>query len=114
MYPVDTVKSLVQADTQPVQRSIMHVLRTERLLGLYRGMGAVVVGAIPSHAANFATYEAFKNALGGNREGHHPIINGVAGAFATMAHDAVVTPLDLIKQRMQVRIWVLARVYDRQ
>lgn len=29
-------------------------------------------------------------------------LNGAASGLATMAHDAVVTPLDVVKQRMQV------------
>jgi solute carrier family 25 iron transporter 28/37 len=89
MYPVDTVKSILQAEEGSARRSISEVcpivlyrfeslyalcslsnqvIRSERIWRLYRGIGAVALGAIPSHAANFATYETVKNALGGNRE----------------------------------------------
>jgi solute carrier family 25 iron transporter 28/37 len=74
----------------------------EGLLRLYRGITAIVMGAIPSHAIHYATYEHLKNAMGGNEPGHHPVITGLAGGIATMAHDAVVTPLDVVKQRLQV------------
>lgn len=44
-----------------------------------------------------------KQSFGGNEPGHHPVINGMAGGTATMAHDAIVTPLDVVKQRLQMR-----------
>eukprot|EP00455_Lapot_gusevi_P028195 TRINITY_DN299_c0_g4_i2.p1 TRINITY_DN299_c0_g4~~TRINITY_DN299_c0_g4_i2.p1 ORF type:complete len:325 (-),score=94.33 TRINITY_DN299_c0_g4_i2:234-1208(-) len=81
---------------------ISEVRRTEGFRRLYRGVGAVLLGAIPSHAVHFGTYELAKEHLGGNRAGHHPLINALSGACATMAHDAVVTPLDVLKQRMQI------------
>jgi solute carrier family 25 iron transporter 28/37 len=70
---------------------------------LYRGFPAVVAGAIPSHAVHFATYENLKHRFGGNEPGHHPLINGLSGGVATMCHDAIVTPLDVVKQRLQVQ-----------
>jgi len=42
--------------------------------------------------------QSCKERFGGNKEGYHPIANGAAGGIATMAHDAVVTPLDVVKQ----------------
>jgi solute carrier family 25 iron transporter 28/37 len=72
MYPVDTIKSLVQADAAGT-RTIAQVLRSESVPRLYRGMGAVVAGAVPSHAVQFGAYEVAKEAFGGNREGHHPL-----------------------------------------
>ncbi len=55
------------------------ILRAEKFSRLYRGMGAVIVGAVPSHAVSFSTYEFVKQSLGGNKEGHHPFLNGIAG-----------------------------------
>lgn len=78
------------------------IVRKEGIGHLYKGLPAILVGAIPSHAVYFATYEFVKERLGGRAPGHHPIVNGVSGACAVMAHDAIVTPLDVIKQRMQV------------
>ncbi len=79
------------------------IAREEGVRRLYRGFPAVVTGAIPSHAVHFATYENLKHRLGGNEPGHHPLVNGVSGGVATMAHDAIITPLDVVKQRLQVR-----------
>jgi hypothetical protein len=40
--------------------------RQDGVRGLYSGVGAVVIGAIPGHAIHFATYEAVKDKLGGS------------------------------------------------
>lgn len=83
--------------------SASQIIRDEGVRRLYRGFGATVSGAIPSHAVHYATYEHIKHRFGGSEPGHHPIVNGMAGGMATMAHDAIVTPLDVVKQRLQVR-----------
>jgi solute carrier family 25 iron transporter 28/37 len=51
---------------------------------------------------HYAAYEFFKERFGGNLPGYHPIATASAGALATMAHDAIVTPLDVVKQRLQL------------
>lgn len=49
----------------------------EGILSLWRGMSSVIVGAGPAHAVYFATYEAVKHLMGGNRAGvHHPLAAG--------------------------------------
>lgn len=40
--------------------------------------------------------------LGVNQPGHHPAGAAVAGAAATVFHDAVMTPMDVVKQRLQL------------
>lgn len=47
-------------------------------------------------------YESVKERLGANEEGHHPAAAAAAGASATLASDALMTPCDVIKQRLQV------------
>lgn len=37
-----------------------------------------------------------------NQPGHHPAGAAIAGATATVFHDAVMTPMDVIKQRLQL------------
>jgi len=56
----------------------------------------------PAHALYFATYEAAKKLFGGNEHGHHPVAAASAGAAATLVNDAAMTPVDVIKQRLQV------------
>ncbi len=42
--------------------------------------------------------------------GHNPMLAGVAGAVATAFNDAIMTPVDVIKQRLQVRLLRLSCV----
>ena len=62
-------------------------------------------GCIPSHAAYFSVYEAAKEAFGANAEGHHPFAAAASGVMATVLHDAVLTPLDCVKQRLQLGLY---------
>lgn len=62
----------------------------------------MLLGCIPSHAAYFSVYEVMKDATGANRPGHHPIAAGLSGAVATVAHDSILTPMDVVKQRIQL------------
>jgi len=71
-------------------------------LRLWRGAPVMMVGCIPSHAAYFSVYERSKVLLGVNLPGHSPLAAAACGAMATTLHDAVLTPLDVVKQRLQL------------
>lgn len=108
MYPVDTVKTRMQTllPGQPVYNGVIQAFHSitavEGIPRLYRGASAVVLAALPSHAIYFATYEGAKEYFGGNAPGHHPVAHAISGACATAAHDACVTPVDVVKQRLQM------------
>jgi solute carrier family 25 iron transporter 28/37 len=105
------------------------LLRAEGVAGLYRGVAAVAVGAGPAHAVYFATYEKVKASAMARRkrvsEGDAPptvlddvspeVLYAFAGACATIVGDAVQTPVDTIKQRLQMSdspykgVWDCAR-----
>lgn len=59
-------------------------------------------GCIPAHAAYFSLFETMKKALGADREGHYPLHAAMCGASATLVHDLMMTPFDVVKQRMQL------------
>ena len=71
-------------------------------------------GCVPAHAAYFSIYEGCKARLGsaansgggsGGGSGSELIAAGTAGvsvALATMVHDVIMTPMDCIKQRLQL------------
>ncbi|TGJ80237.1 hypothetical protein E0Z10_g8515 [Xylaria hypoxylon] len=135
MYPIDAIKTRMQIINPPAGtvykgmiQSTMRIASGEGFMNLWRGMSSVVVGAGPAHAVYFATYEAVKHLMGGNKAGtHHPLAAGTppflylplpsdgrklltlmpppatSGACATIASDALMNPFDVIKQRMQIQ-----------
>ncbi|XP_073115099.1 uncharacterized protein [Elaeis guineensis] len=111
MFPVDTLKTRMQMlaasspHHAPVGRFLAAIVRSEGPSGLYRGIAAMGLGAGPAHAVYFAVYEVCKDRLGGNRPDgrHHPLIHAISGVLATTASDAVLTPMDVVKQRLQLR-----------
>eukprot|EP00163_Fabomonas_tropica_P033570 TRINITY_DN8907_c0_g1_i2.p1 TRINITY_DN8907_c0_g1~~TRINITY_DN8907_c0_g1_i2.p1 ORF type:complete len:232 (-),score=37.38 TRINITY_DN8907_c0_g1_i2:107-802(-) len=63
----------------------------------------MAAGAAPSHAAYFAVYEIVKDQLGGNEPGTHVMATAAGGALGTMVSDAILTPWDAVKQRLQMQ-----------
>ncbi|XP_010037681.2 mitoferrin [Eucalyptus grandis] len=107
MFPVDTLKTRMQAlagscRTQPgVRQAFTSILKLEGPAGLYRGIGAMGLGAGPAHAVYFSIYELFKESLSSG-DPNNPVAHATAGVCATVASDAVITPLDMVKQRLQL------------
>merc|ERR1712157_6823 len=66
-------------------------------LRLWRGVQAIAIGCIPAHALYFSMYEATKHV-----NSNPTISSAFAGAAATLGHDIIMTPLDTIKQRLQL------------
>lgn len=111
LYPVDTVKTRLQSivhhkdglQYKGFNDAFYQIVRHEGPHRLFRGLPAVLTAAIPSHAAYFGSYEYAKYKLGATRPGYHILATALAGVFATMSHDFIVTPFDVIKQRMQLK-----------
>ncbi|KAI3996122.1 hypothetical protein MKX01_031476 [Papaver californicum] len=51
------------------------------------------LGAGPAHAVYFSVYKTCKRKLGGNEPGHHPLVHA----------RCVLTPMDVVKQRLQLK-----------
>jgi len=103
MFPIDTIKTHMQAfrpnNTLPlsIYKTTVSIVEQYGITGLFRGFSAMATGAAPAHAMHFATYEFCKKQLG-----HHPLSYGVSGICATIVSDAILTPMDCLKQRMQL------------
>ena len=82
--------------------NFVQLLREEGFKRLWRGAPALMMAVVPAHAAYFSAYEVGKQSFGANQSGHHPIAAAGAGAMATLLHDAVMTPMDVVKQRLQL------------
>lgn len=109
MYPLDSVKTRMQslapaAVREGIGETFFRMIRTEGLLRPVRGISAMIVGAGPSHALYFSSYEYVKDTLKRTpgTSNHHIAIHGVSGCIATLLHDAIMTPAEVVKQRMQM------------
>ncbi|KAJ3019181.1 hypothetical protein HKX48_002315 [Thoreauomyces humboldtii] len=83
----------------------MQIASKEGVLSLYKGLGAVVTGIVPKMAIRFSSFEYFKAKLANKETG---IVsaggNFVAGlAAGTTEAVMVVTPMDVIKIRLQAQ-----------
>ncbi|KAJ8920122.1 hypothetical protein NQ315_011779 [Exocentrus adspersus] len=108
MYPLDSVKtrmqSLTTSGTEGIGETLLRMVRHEGLLRPVRGMSAMVVGAGPSHALYFSSYEYLKNTLTQYTSSHryHTLVYGASGCIATLIHDGFMNPAEVVKQRMQM------------
>jgi len=112
MFPIDTIKTNMQAarstsatGQHTIVQTTQYIIQRKGVKGLFRGVSAVAAGAAPAHALHFATYEFCKSHLLKNvdaHSGHHPLQTGASGICATIVSDAVLTPMDAIKQKMQL------------
>ncbi|KAK2975272.1 hypothetical protein RJ640_010277 [Escallonia rubra] len=110
MFPVDTLKTRMQAigssscstPSVNLRQSLKTILKLEGPAGLYRGIAAMGLGAGPAHAVYFTIYESFKKVLSAGNP-NNPAAHAASGVFATVASDAVITPMDVVKQRLQLK-----------
>lgn len=70
---------------------------------LWSGVTSVMLGCIPAHACYFTIYELSKAFFGIQPNSDVYLFSTMAtGAMATLAHDCFMTPMDVVKQRMQL------------
>ncbi|NXI77775.1 MFRN1 protein, partial [Rhipidura dahli] len=98
----------LQPDPRARYRGVFEALRkmvlTEGLWRPLRGINVTVLGAGPAHAMYFACYEKLKKSLSEvfQQGGNSHLANGIAGSVATLLHDAVMNPAEVVKQRLQM------------
>lgn len=118
MFPIDSIKTRMQMNlsskeiSRGLLKSISKISSTEGFYALWKGVSSVILGAGPAHAIYFSVFEATKTFLV-NRltnsphlnkivtDENHPLIASCAGITGTTASDALMTPFDMLKQRMQ-------------
>ena len=70
MYPVDIVKSKLQADSYANSRYtssiafVKQTLKNEGILGFYKGFIPSIIRAFPANGAIFSVYQIFMNIIG--------------------------------------------------
>jgi len=122
-YPLDTIKTHMQAyrslATSGLRTSaVVEAIRADfGATGLLRGLPVVVLGVVPAHAGMFSAIEYVKarldmtqHASGNDAQRADTTLGSalfaakgaLAGAAGSLAHDTVMTPCDVIKQRLQL------------
>ncbi|WVQ79239.1 hypothetical protein IAT38_001335 [Cryptococcus sp. DSM 104549] len=121
-HPLDTIKVRMQLSKSRKAKGLKplgffatgrQIAARETPLGLYKGLGAVVSGIVPKMAIRFASFEVYKGWLAnpdGTISGKATFLAGL-GAGATEAV-AVVTPMEVIKIRLQAQQHSLADPLD--
>jgi solute carrier family 25 iron transporter 28/37 len=99
------------ADTSNTKNANNFIKNNKGYTRLWRGVQTMTTGCIPAHALYFSSYEYTKSILSttttspqtGEIQTHlHPIGASIAGAISAFFHDCIMTPMDTIKQRMQL------------
>ncbi|KAM3226146.1 hypothetical protein ACQJBY_058680 [Aegilops geniculata] len=106
LHPVDTVKTIIQANSSG-HSSFYHILRrtlVERgVLGLYGGLASKIACSAPISAIYTLTYEIVKGSLLPTLpKDYHSIAHCAAGGCSSIATSFIFTPSECIKQQMQV------------
>lgn len=109
MFPVDTLKTRMQVlgasfpvQSVGVRQAFNSILKVEGPAGLYRGIAAMGLGAGPAHAVYFSIYELCKEFFS-RGDPNNSAAHAVSGVCATVVSDAVITPMDMVKQRLQLK-----------
>ncbi len=111
MFPFDTIKTHAQAEGASVLSNqssstltkIIDITNKDGLFRLWRGVSTMFFACIPAHAAYFSIFESMKTSLGADvADEHFPVQSAIAGVTATLAHDSIMTPMDVAKQRLQL------------
>lgn len=125
------MQTLKIKSSESIISSFSKISATEGPLALWRGVSSVILGAGPAHAIYYMVFESTKTTLCNNLLKHshngandesdnipninniqnisnfmvtnekHPLIASISGVAATITSDALMTPFDVIKQRMQ-------------
>ncbi len=88
--------------------TMLHLARTEGLRSLWSGLSPALVMAVPSTALYFTAYEELRGILTGvlgdhTATGGMPVAALLAGATARTVAASVISPLELIRTKMQSR-----------
>ncbi|XP_022976763.1 mitochondrial substrate carrier family protein B-like isoform X1 [Cucurbita maxima] len=107
-YPLDLVRTRLAAQTKVVYyKGIWHTLgticRDEGFLGLYKGLGATILGVGPNIAISFSVYESLRSFWQSRRPHDSTILVSLTcGSLSGIASSTATFPLDLVRRRKQL------------
>ncbi|XP_075491327.1 uncharacterized protein LOC142529635 isoform X2 [Primulina tabacum] len=118
-YPLDLVRTRLAAQRnamyyQGIRHALNTICRDEGFFGLYKGMGATLLGVGPSIAISFSVYESSRSHWHSLRPDDSTILVSLAcGSLSGIASSTATFPLDLVRRRKQLEgVAGRARVYN--
>ncbi|KAJ0089404.1 hypothetical protein Patl1_31777 [Pistacia atlantica] len=118
-YPLDLVRTRLAAQRQTMYyKGIWHsfntICREEGFLGLYKGLGATLLGVGPSIAISFTVYESLRSFWQSRSPNDSTVMVSLAcGSLSGIASSTATFPVDLVRRRMQLEgAGGRARVYN--
>ncbi|KAL6998365.1 hypothetical protein U1Q18_008491 [Sarracenia purpurea var. burkii] len=117
-YPLDLVRTRLAAQRSTIYyQGIWHafhtICRDEGFFGLYKGLGATLLGVGPSIAISFSVYETLRSYWHSQRPDDSTVAVSLAcGSLSGIASSTATFPLDLVRRRKQLEgVAGQARVY---
>ncbi|KAJ7989745.1 hypothetical protein DPEC_G00307710 [Dallia pectoralis] len=115
--PLDTLRTRFAAQGEPkVYQNLRHAVstmyRAEGILGFYRGLAPTMVAVFPYAGLQFFSYKVLKNLMGPPTMDSYVGANLrslICGSCAGVISKTVTYPFDLIKKRLQVEGFEVAR-----
>ncbi|XP_042053093.1 mitochondrial substrate carrier family protein B-like [Salvia splendens] len=107
-YPLDLVRTRLAAQRntiyyEGIRHSIRTICRDEGFFGLYKGLGATLLGVGPSIAISFSVYEGLRSSWLSHRPDDSTVLVSLAcGSLSGIASSTATFPLDLVRRRMQL------------
>ena len=104
--PLERLKIIFQLhkDNAGIIPTLRKIYVEEGILGFFRGNGTNIIRIVPYSAVQFATYEAVKRFLIGDRRHWESsaTVKLASGALAGIASVSVTYPLDLVRTRLSL------------
>lgn len=101
VYPIDVIKTRIQNSATQVNawRTLTNLLKNERFMALYKGLGPQLCGTIPDKAISLATREFVKSRF------EDPTTfkaSFASAALSGVTQSVVMCPVELVKVRLQL------------
>eukprot|EP00949_MAST-11_sp_MAST-11-sp1_P001643 g1643.t1 len=114
IFPIDVVKTRLQnqvpdkATGRLPYRGVVHAFRKiiaqETFLGMYKGLGANLVGVSPEKAIKLGANDLFREMLTDKKTGQLGLGSQImAGAMAGFCQVSATNPMEIVKLRMQLQ-----------
>ncbi|AES79368.1 putative mitochondrial carrier protein [Medicago truncatula] len=119
LYPLDLVRTRLAAQRNVIYyRGISHafttICRDEGFFGMYKGLGATLLGVGPCIALSFSAYESLRSFWKSQRpDDSNAMVSLACGSLSGIVSSTATFPLDLVRRRMQLEgVGGRARVYN--